>query len=163
MLITASCLMPVLSACFNSELWHLCILHACSSRLFLLTHPPGFEMAVVFEEGSFSNQADLTVHLSSPPFHLLTLLMMQVGKNWVLAASRGRNLLGASCKHCASTKDSAWKAVCSCWGMGTLDLSLMSRHNKGTLLESDAAIGQSRAVSWPRGERTEPVEQTPCV
>lgn len=81
MLITASCLMPVLSACLNSELWHLCILHACSSQHFLcLIHPPGFEMAMVFGEGSFSNQADLTVHLSCPPFHLMTLLMMQVGK-----------------------------------------------------------------------------------
>lgn len=156
--------MPVLSACFNSELQHLCILHACSSRLFLcLTDPQGFQMAVVFEEGSFSNQADLTLYLSCPPFHLLTLLMTQVGKIWVLVGSRDRNLLRASCKHCASTKDSAWKAVCSCWGMGTLDLSLMSRHNKGTLLESDTAIGQRRAVSWPREERTEPVEQTPCV
>lgn len=118
---------------------------------------------MVFREGSFSNQADLTLHLSCPPFHLMTLLMMQVGKKWVLVTSRGRNLLGASCKHYASTKDSAWKAVCSCWGMGTLDLSLISRRNKGTLLESDAAIGQSQAVSWPREERTEPVKQTLCV
>lgn len=50
-------------------------------------------MAMVFGEGSFSYQADLTVHLSCPPFHLMTLLMTQVGKNWVVVASRGRNLL----------------------------------------------------------------------
>lgn len=81
----------------------------------------------------------------------------------MLVASRGRNLLGASFEHCACTKDSALKAECSCWGMGTLDLSLISHHNKGTLLESDTAIGQRRAVSWPGEERAEPVEQTLCV
>ncbi|XP_071295702.1 phosphatidylinositol-3,5-bisphosphate 3-phosphatase MTMR14 isoform X2 [Agelaius tricolor] len=60
-------------------------------------------------------------------------------------------------------RSSALKAECSCWGMGTLDLSLISHHNKGTLLESDTAIGQRRALSWPGEERAEPVEQTVCV
>jgi len=51
-------------------------------------------------------------------------------------------------------------------GMGTLDLSLILCRNKGysgTLLESDAVVGQSRVVSEAREERIEPVEQTPCV
>lgn len=42
-------------------------------------------------------------------------------------------------------------------GAGTLALRLISYHNKGysgTLLESDAAVGHSRAVSWAREERT---------
>lgn len=143
MLITASCLKPVLSACFNSELWHLCILHACSSRHSLcLTHPPGFEMAVVFGEGSFSKQADLTLHLSCPSFHLLTLLLTQVGKNCWWQAE-----VGICWERAASTVPAQrilpGRLLCSCWGMGSLDLSLISHHNKGTLLESGAAIGQS--------------------
>lgn len=56
-------------------------------------------MSVAFGEESFSNRADLTLHLSCPPFHLLTLLLTQVGKNWVLVASRGGSKLRALCQH----------------------------------------------------------------
>lgn len=43
-------------------------------------HPQGFEMAVLCVGGSLSNQADLTLHLFCPPFHLLTFLLLQGGK-----------------------------------------------------------------------------------
>ena len=136
------------------ELWHLCILHAWSSQHFLCQmHPQGFEMAVLCGAGSLSNRADLTLHLSCPPFHLLTFLTLQVEENsgcwWQAEVESAGSKLQALCR-CKGFHPEGCVFPLGNWGMETLDLSLISCHNKGysgTLLESNAAVGQSRAAS----------------
>lgn len=99
-------------------------------------------------------------HLSCPPFHLLTFLTLQGGRGsgcqWEAEVEPAESRLRALCRHKGFHPEGSVFPLGN-WGVGTLALRLISYHNKGcsgTLLESGAVVGHSRAVSWAREERT---------
>lgn len=99
-------------------------------------------------------------HLSCPPFHLLTFLTLQGGKGsgcwWEAEVEPAGSRLRALCRHKGFHPEGSVFLLGN-RGVGTLALHLISYHNKGysgTLLESGAVVGHSRAVSWAREERT---------
>lgn len=97
------------------KVWLLCILHALIA-LFLSNASTGICNGCILGGGNVSSQADLTLHLSRPPFHLVMFLTLQGENLWVLLVSRE-----ASCECWDSPEGFSWKAVflwCS-WEVGT--------------------------------------------
>lgn len=128
------------------KVWLLGILHAWISQHSIKCPHRDLQWL----EGNLSTQADLALHLSSPPFPLLTFLTSW-GENLGVGGSRGRiyweSKLQVLCQPKGFLLQGCVFLLCS-WEMGTL--GLISCHNKGcsgTLLKPDAVVGQSRAVS----------------
>lgn len=139
--------LPVLGACLYSTRSGFLASCMLGSHSTLSNAPTGIYSGW---KGNISTQADLALHLSSPPFPSADISDIVGVKICVLVEAEvgsTRSKLQVLCQPKGFFLQGCVFLLCS-WEMGTL--GLISCHNKGcsgTLLKPDAVAGQSRAVS----------------